>query len=384
MARFNVGITNNQCLLVVFLRVLEYYNGVLFLTTNRVGTIDEAFKSRIHLSLYYPPLTIQQTLDIFEVNLRRLREIEAAKAAARADADQNDPGRQPDLEIIIDHRRIMRFAEDHYDTHRPSQNWNGRQIRNAFQVAYSLAQSHMHNADRSDDESADDTAHDGKTKATKFTLDDEQFRIVSKSIERFDEYLKLTRGEDGDRARQLHLRNDEFGEEAGRMAHTPMMGRPEPPRRQPGYGGMPKSDHVLMSRQDYGPTGMSRMDYPPTPRRGGSRHSPRPSVSGVSDVDLDDKVWEADQARNRKRRSAPQKGGSTLPIRSPLSSTHLSPDSPVSRRDRDLELASQALSNSEEYSDDDTMSHRGSVGGGAAKYHGRDRGYGEHVRRQKY
>lgn len=46
-----------NALVSVFLRVLEYYNGLLFLTTNRVGTIDEAFKSRIHLSLYYvsPP-----------------------------------------------------------------------------------------------------------------------------------------------------------------------------------------------------------------------------------------------------------------------------------------------------------------------------------------
>jgi hypothetical protein len=39
--------------LIVFLRVLEYYSGILFLTTNRVGIMDEAFKSRIHVSLYY-------------------------------------------------------------------------------------------------------------------------------------------------------------------------------------------------------------------------------------------------------------------------------------------------------------------------------------------
>jgi SpoVK/Ycf46/Vps4 family AAA+-type ATPase len=31
-----------------FLRVLEYYNGVLFLTTNRVHDFDEAFYSRYH------------------------------------------------------------------------------------------------------------------------------------------------------------------------------------------------------------------------------------------------------------------------------------------------------------------------------------------------
>lgn len=43
-------------LVSVFLRVLEYFTGMLFLTTNRVGAFDEAFKSRIHISLYYPPL----------------------------------------------------------------------------------------------------------------------------------------------------------------------------------------------------------------------------------------------------------------------------------------------------------------------------------------
>jgi SpoVK/Ycf46/Vps4 family AAA+-type ATPase len=37
--------------------VLEYYEGLLFLTTNRVDNIDAAFQSRIHISLAYPNLT---------------------------------------------------------------------------------------------------------------------------------------------------------------------------------------------------------------------------------------------------------------------------------------------------------------------------------------
>jgi hypothetical protein len=50
-------INNNHRLIVsVFPRVLEYYEGILFLTTNRVGVFDETFKSRIHLPLYYPLL----------------------------------------------------------------------------------------------------------------------------------------------------------------------------------------------------------------------------------------------------------------------------------------------------------------------------------------
>jgi hypothetical protein len=39
-----------------FLRALDYLQGILFLTTNRVGHFDEAFKSRIHLSLGYEKL----------------------------------------------------------------------------------------------------------------------------------------------------------------------------------------------------------------------------------------------------------------------------------------------------------------------------------------
>ncbi|KAF2724282.1 P-loop containing nucleoside triphosphate hydrolase protein [Polychaeton citri CBS 116435] len=39
-----------------FLRVLEYYQGVLILTTNRSVTFDPAFYSRIHLTLRFKPL----------------------------------------------------------------------------------------------------------------------------------------------------------------------------------------------------------------------------------------------------------------------------------------------------------------------------------------
>lgn len=43
-------------LVSIFLRLLEYYKGILFLTTNRVDNIDAAFESRIHLSLQYEEL----------------------------------------------------------------------------------------------------------------------------------------------------------------------------------------------------------------------------------------------------------------------------------------------------------------------------------------
>ena len=43
-------------LVAIFLRMLEYYQGTLILTTNRSITFDSAFQSRIHLTLNYPEL----------------------------------------------------------------------------------------------------------------------------------------------------------------------------------------------------------------------------------------------------------------------------------------------------------------------------------------
>lgn len=44
---------------LVFLRELEYFGGIVFLTTNRVASFDVAMKSRIHLSLSYTPPEIE-------------------------------------------------------------------------------------------------------------------------------------------------------------------------------------------------------------------------------------------------------------------------------------------------------------------------------------
>ncbi|OCK72941.1 P-loop containing nucleoside triphosphate hydrolase protein [Lepidopterella palustris CBS 459.81] len=43
-------------LVSVFLRQLEYFQGVMFLTTNRVSSFDEAIQNRIHFALKYNDL----------------------------------------------------------------------------------------------------------------------------------------------------------------------------------------------------------------------------------------------------------------------------------------------------------------------------------------
>jgi AAA+ superfamily predicted ATPase len=53
--RSSTDLERNE-LVSIFLRMLEYYEGILFLTTNRAEQIDPAFESRIHLSLNYKEL----------------------------------------------------------------------------------------------------------------------------------------------------------------------------------------------------------------------------------------------------------------------------------------------------------------------------------------
>lgn len=96
----------------VFLRSLEYYAGILFLTTNRVGGIDPAFKSRIHMSLLYLPLDESATLKLYEEFIKR------------AKAEQERSGSF----FKIKEKEILRFAKRHFRQLKKEGlgTWNGR------------------------------------------------------------------------------------------------------------------------------------------------------------------------------------------------------------------------------------------------------------------
>ncbi|KAF2677328.1 P-loop containing nucleoside triphosphate hydrolase protein [Lentithecium fluviatile CBS 122367] len=53
-------------LVSIFLRVLEYFEGTMFLTTNRVQTFDQAFQSRIHISLDYQELSVNSRRTVWK------------------------------------------------------------------------------------------------------------------------------------------------------------------------------------------------------------------------------------------------------------------------------------------------------------------------------
>ncbi|CAG8971698.1 hypothetical protein HYALB_00003166 [Hymenoscyphus albidus] len=188
----------------VFLRVLEYYSGILFLTTNRVGTLDEGFRSRCQLSLYYKPLTKKQTLAIYDVNLQKLHEIEKDKEISSVDTP-NAPVR-PIIEI--DDKSILDYAAWHFDNHKPYERWNGRQIRNSFQIEHSLAYFDMQNVliERWNEEEVE--AEDSPTPC--FKLDYRQFERVALTIQMFDAYLyDAVFGSSIDNSRNQGLRADD-------------------------------------------------------------------------------------------------------------------------------------------------------------------------------
>lgn len=123
-----------------FLRALEYFRGILFLTTNRVGTFDEAFVSRIHAHFHFEEFKDEDRIKVWDTFFQKLEE---------------------DREATM---RIPQSTKDYIESEElRALKWNGREIRNgkscqrvtisskstddaflAFQVAVALAESQGH------------------------------------------------------------------------------------------------------------------------------------------------------------------------------------------------------------------------------------------------
>ena len=140
-----------------------------FLTTNKVGTFDEAFKSRIHISLYYKELDEQQSEEIWKVNFKLIKESRT--------------------NITFNENKLLRWVKKAWKKN-DEQNlrpWNGRQIHNACQTAAALAE------------------FDAEGKLGREHLD-----AVADASREFDKYLKVTHGHDDiDRAKIAGIRGDD-------------------------------------------------------------------------------------------------------------------------------------------------------------------------------
>ncbi|KAK8085196.1 P-loop containing nucleoside triphosphate hydrolase protein [Apiospora hydei] len=97
-------------LVSIFLRVLEFYQGILFLTTNRVAAFDGAIMSRVHIAITYPALDRASQQSLWILFLSRL-----PNDAGRSLVDKGDLG-----------------TLDEYDM-------DGREIKNIVRTAHSLA-----------------------------------------------------------------------------------------------------------------------------------------------------------------------------------------------------------------------------------------------------
>ncbi|KAH6094709.1 hypothetical protein HBI65_122520 [Parastagonospora nodorum] len=102
-----------NALVSVFLRVIEYHEGILILTSNRVGTFDEAFRSRIQIAVHYPPLRAYQRQQIWRNFFDRLESFKDGSV---------------DVDELRDHLEELQAIEI-----------NGRQIRNAITTARQYA-----------------------------------------------------------------------------------------------------------------------------------------------------------------------------------------------------------------------------------------------------
>ncbi|KAF1992207.1 hypothetical protein K402DRAFT_415902 [Aulographum hederae CBS 113979] len=103
---------HRNALVSIFLRLLEYFQGILFLTTNRVETFDDAFQSRIHVALRYEQLSPKAKKEIWKMFLEKVRVMEKVETA---------PFKETDFDMLA------------------RNNLNGRQIKNVVRTAQALA-----------------------------------------------------------------------------------------------------------------------------------------------------------------------------------------------------------------------------------------------------
>jgi AAA+ superfamily predicted ATPase len=92
-----------------FLRTLEYFNGIIIMTTNRMDTMDVAFQSRIQLAIEYKHLNIGSRRKIWGMFINKLENADAR-------------------EELLDEMEYLKKS-----------NVNGRQIRSVMKVSESLA-----------------------------------------------------------------------------------------------------------------------------------------------------------------------------------------------------------------------------------------------------
>jgi hypothetical protein len=121
------------------------------------------------LTLYYPKLDKKQTIKIWKMNLRRV---------ASSNEDRINAGR-PSIEY--DEKKILQWAKGKWE----ERDWNGRQIRNAFQTAMALAEFKAKKSVEGEQSSST---------SKPAILEISHFKTIAKASTQFNNYLRQVHG----------------------------------------------------------------------------------------------------------------------------------------------------------------------------------------------
>ncbi|KAH7127558.1 P-loop containing nucleoside triphosphate hydrolase protein [Dactylonectria macrodidyma] len=127
MAERNPNDIHRNELVSIFLRELEYFRGIIFLTTNLYHTVDTAFRSRVSLHLLFPALARDARESVWRKFLQRLPE--PARVTDVTDGTAEEKQAAPAaMDRPIDDEDIAELAL-----------WqlNGREIKNAVKMVRS-------------------------------------------------------------------------------------------------------------------------------------------------------------------------------------------------------------------------------------------------------
>jgi SpoVK/Ycf46/Vps4 family AAA+-type ATPase len=115
-------------LVSVFLRKLEYCEGILFLTTNRVAQFDKAILSRIHVMLRYGDLSKVAGKKVWELFMKTSN---TSQGPPRINADE--------LKRLVNCKLNGRLVRDFYGIPTVPLADNRFQIKNVMATAHALA-----------------------------------------------------------------------------------------------------------------------------------------------------------------------------------------------------------------------------------------------------
>lgn len=262
------------------------------MTTNRVGALDEALRSRAHLSLYYPHLSYEDTIAILQKNMDRLPRAESKTESATS---MSTYLQVMDSQII---QYVQREYHEYHRTHRRGP-WNGRQIRNAVQIAACLAL----------------FEHKDGPKNLPAVLTAEHFRTVHATMTEFDTYM--TKAQRADYSKMAHMAGDRFDSYGDNLeSHQPVEyqgfadsgGRQFTPMRSAGcetvstnLRGGPAQGQGF--RQYPGP-GPSRGKHPGTPYVAAQRQVPYRALARFNEPLIEEDDKETFQTNFGRQKSA--------------------------------------------------------------------------------